>query len=187
VLVTSLDLSLISAGSGLLGVVVGAVVAYVKERRLANRLEEGDRQYLAARVSGLLDDFVDQCLAIVGDQGMLTHTDHGEPEREPTVVAPSFDPLALSLDWRVIEVVLLDRLLALPREIERANSELRLIAEYEAAPPDYEEWYSGRRKRFARLGREAYKLSDEFRVHVGLRTSTARRQLDAELAAFAAL
>jgi len=96
--------SLISAASGLCGVWLGGQLTSKREAGREKDRERRESSYLAILVVAHLDRFVDGCVQVSFDDG----TSEGRPAGkdgvycEATVPLPSFDPLALSVDWKVL-------------------------------------------------------------------------------------
>src|SRR3546814_9621353 len=96
--------SLISAASGLCGVWLGGQLTSKREAGREKDRERRESSYLAILVVAHLDRFVDGCVQVSFDDG----TSEGRPAGkdgvycEATVPPPSFDPLNLSVDWKVL-------------------------------------------------------------------------------------
>ena len=56
---------------GFLGVLVGVLIPLIKEEWIRKRTRKEQATYLAARVICILDEYVDKCLMIVGDNGTI--------------------------------------------------------------------------------------------------------------------
>lgn len=94
--------TIIAAGSGLFGVVVGTFAPLVREY-FADRKR---RTYAAIRVVCTLDKFVEDCASAVGQ----------EDSDDDLPVSPSPESLNYpdDIDWRLLEDALTYRALALP-------------------------------------------------------------------------
>lgn len=128
-----------------------------------------ESSYLAILVVAHLDRFADACLHVAHDDG----TDEGRPagddgvSHEPTVRVPSFDPLALKVDWKVLPPDLMYRILNLPYQTEQlVNS---LAGKWQPDDqPDYTDFFWARQYGFAVLGLEVSDLARQLRLHAGL-------------------
>ena len=89
-------LGLISTASGLFGVVVGAALPLLREAWNNKR----QARYLAIRVVCLLDEFVDECTNVVGDDGLCSGQRSADGRLEAQVSQPKGLPLPDDVDWR---------------------------------------------------------------------------------------
>ena len=110
-------LALISAASGLVGVVVGAALPWLRDAWNNKR----NARYLAIRVVCVLDDFLDQCTDIVGDDGLSLEQRNADGELRPQVSQPTGLLLPNDVDWRSIDHELMYSILALPSRIQNDN------------------------------------------------------------------
>jgi len=154
---------LISAGSGFLGVIVGTVLPWFRERWI----NTGKARYLAIRVVCILDEFLEQCAAVVGDDGMCCGQRNAEGYLEAQVALPTGLPLPDDVDWRSINHGLMYRILVLPSRIEADNRVIAGVGEH-SFPPDYEEVFEERQYRYACLGLEAVALGRKLRQTYGI-------------------
>ena len=144
---------------GLLGVIVGAFIPWIKEALIRKRTRTEHATYLAVRVICILDQYVDKCVAIVGDDGYENRQGHYHPvERLP--VAPDFPA---DLDWRSIDSDLMYRILTFPNSVRIENSNIHWVGDVVAGPPYYEEAFEARQKGYAKLGLEAIEIVEELR------------------------
>lgn len=158
------------AGIGLTAVVTTfgtwIVTRYSVSQERQARQEELDRHgtYLAVRVSSILDPFVMAAVEVVNDRGYPDQ----DGELGPDSVEPSLD-LPNDVDWKSIDPHLMDRILTLPNEIQRAEKSLSHVAEYVSGPPDHDEWFSERRYQWGRIGILALDLARDLRNRYKLR------------------
>ena len=150
---------LISAASGLAGVIVATVLPWFRERWNNKR----QARYLAIRVVCVLDEFVDQCTSVVSDDGLCDGQRNAEGCLEPQVAQPNGLLLPTDVDWRSIDHGLMYNILALPSRIEADNRVISFAAEH-SFPPDYEEVFEERRHRYACLGLDAAALTHTIRT-----------------------
>lgn len=151
-------LGLISAASGLAGVIVATLLPWYRERWNDKR----QARYLAIRVVCALDEFVDQCTSVVSDDGLRDGQRNAEGCLEPQAAQPKELLLPTDVDWRSIDHALMYNILALPSRIEADNRAISFAAEH-SFPPDYEEVFEERRYRFACLGLDAAALTHTLR------------------------
>lgn len=161
--------SLISAASGLGGVWLGGRLTYKREASRENERNKKEASYLAILVTAHLDRFVNGCLQVSFDDG----TSDGQPAGNDgvyhmaTVAVPSFDPLALSVDWKVLPASLMYSILNLPYQIEVLNNKIAGVSEFDN-PPDFAETFCARQYGFAVLGLEVSELTRQLSLHAGL-------------------
>lgn len=149
---------LISAACLLFGVIVGAVSPWIREAGNNKR----QARYLAVRIVCILDEFVDECTSVVGDDGLCFGQNNAEGCLEAQVSQPKTLPLPSDVDWRTIDHHLTYRILALPSRIERDNRAISFAAEH-SFPPDYREFFEERQYRYACLGLDVATLTQTLR------------------------
>ena len=154
---------LISATSGLAGVIVGTVLPWFRDRWNNKR----QARYLAIRVVCVLDEFQEQCTSVVGDDGVCFGQRDAEDYLEPQVAQPKGLPLPSDVDWRSIDHGLMYKILAFPSRIEGENRSISFAAEH-SFPPDYDEFFEERQYRYACLGLDAAALTQTLRTTYGI-------------------
>ena len=152
-------IGLISAASGIAGVIVGTVLPWFRDRWNNKR----QARYLAIRVVCVLDEFLDQCTCVVGDDGLCDGQRNAEGCLEPQVAQPKGLPLPTDVDWRSIDHGLMYNILVLPSRIEGDNRAISFAAEHSFSP-DYNEVFEERRYRYACLGLDAAALTHTLRT-----------------------
>ncbi|MCD9026605.1 hypothetical protein LDO26_00045 [Luteimonas sp. BDR2-5] len=157
----------ISAAFGLLGVIVGAGLTYVREYLVQRKKQKQDVAYLAVVVSGALERFSAGCLRVVNDDGLYQGQPNREGSREIQARTPEFRPELLNVEWKSLPTSLMYEILDLPYRIEVANGVISDAAEYAAMPPDYEEFYEQRQYQYADLGIAAARLAARLRAQAG--------------------
>ena len=150
---------LISAASGLFGVIVGAILPWFRDR-WSNKRQAG---YLAIRVVCILDEFLEQCTSIVGDSGLC----NPDGSLEAQVSQPNDLPLPKDVDWRSIDHGLMYKILVFPSRIQRDNRSISFAAD-NSFPPHYDEFYEERQYRYACLGLDAAALTQELQTTYGI-------------------
>lgn len=164
--------SVISALSGLCGVWLGGQLTSKREAvREAERIRK-ESSYLAILVVAHLDRFVNGCLEVSFDDGTSEGRPSGEDGRhQATTTAPSFDPLALSVDWKVLPAELMYGVLNIPYKTEKLQSHISGVWEF-ADPPDYTDAFWARQHGYATLGLEVSALAKLLRKHADLPAET---------------
>ena len=160
--------SLISAASGLCGVWLGGQLTSKREASREKDRERRESNYLSILVVAHLDRFVDGCVQVSFDDG----TSEGRPAGKDgicaaTVPLPSFDPLALSVDWKVLPADLMYGILNLPYKGEQLANRISSISEFDD-PPDYDRTFWTRQLGYAELGLEVSNLARRLRQHANL-------------------
>lgn len=152
---------------GFVGVVIGVVatigkdvVSYWIGRRNAGR-------YAAVRIVCVLDQYVEKCVAVVGDDGTmegrpagLTHS--GEEYYDPQVASPEPPDFPDDIDWISIDPDLMYRVLALPN-LTLGTERFVVAAAEHSFPPDYAEVFQARWEGYADLGLEALSITTALR------------------------
>lgn len=154
---------MIEAAIGLVGVIVGSSITWVKDLWLERQNRKRAARYLAIRVITLLDRYLDQIIDVVYDEGEPVLQHHGQEELRPTVKTP--DPIELPRDvnWESINHDLMYQLLSLPNTAWEAEKHIQHVAEDIAGPPCYEEYFEERRERYATIGLKVYGLASDLR------------------------
>lgn len=160
---------------GFIGVIVGAIIPWVREWWYDKRQRKEHAAYLAVRIICVLDEYIGKCCEVVGDDGTYMgrpakRTERGEEFYEVQVPLPPPPCYPDNVDWKSISSDLMYRILALPNKVIKAHDYIDACAE-NAFPPDYSELFEARQESFANLGLEAidlteilkdqYKLSDK--------------------------
>ncbi len=138
------------------------------DKREQNRISS-ESGFLSVLAVAHLDRFVDGCMDVANDTGEREGRPAGNNGEayETTVSPPSFDPLALNVDWKVLPRKLMYEILNIPYKKERLSSRLENIAEYDDYP-DFAEFFWARQHGYAELGLEVFGLARQLRVHAGL-------------------
>jgi len=143
--------SLISAASGILGVVIASVIVPpIREHFSRGR----DARYLAIRVVCVLDRYVEDCASTAIDSGRSNQ----EGAQESQVTAPPPPAYPTDINWRSIDHSVMYKLLALPAAADRAANYVASASE-NADPPDYSEFFEARSHQYSLLGLQAHNLT----------------------------
>ena len=127
-----------------------------------------EASYLAILVVAHLDRFANACLDVAFNNG----TEEGRPAGAngcwaPTVRPPTFDPLALNVNWKALPLDLMYDILGMPYRIEHLQRDLSQIHKSDG-PPDYSEYFWTRQSGYVVLGLEFSELGKRLREHAGL-------------------
>jgi hypothetical protein len=166
---------------GLLGVLVGAFIPWIKEALTRKRTRQEQATYLAVRVICILDEYVDKCLEVVGDDGTVMgqasyRSEDGSEYYHPVVPLPDAPVFPSDVDWKSIDSALMYRILTLPNSVRHTDSHIEWASDEEASPPYYEEVYEARQKGYAKLGLEAIAIIDHLRANYNLPEKTHAKQ-----------
>ena len=156
-----------SAVFGLLGVLLGGVLTVAKEWWLQWRKDKRDADYLAIQVVCLLERYVNECAAVVGDDGLCEGQADKDGYSSIQVAATKFEPNLLTVEWRSLPTVLMYEVLDFSRKVESASQYVSHAFDF-ATPPDYEEGFEERQYRYANLGIAASGLATRLRQHANL-------------------
>lgn len=160
---------LISAASGLGGVWLGGHLTSKREASRERERVEREASYLAIIVVAHLDRFINGCVQVAFDDG----TSEGRPAghdgvfHAPTASAPTFEPLALNVDWKVLPADLMYGILNLPYQAEQLAHQVSGVGEFDD-PPEFTEMFWTRQHGYALLGLEVSALAQKLRAHAGL-------------------
>lgn len=147
----------------LIGIVLGVLLNAVKEWWFQKRMNKKELEYLAIRISCILDTFVKGCVDVVADDGLC----YGQPDqdgyRSIQAKTPNFDPLSVEVEWKTLPAEIMYEVLSFPNQIEAENHKISGAFEYAAFPPDYEEGFEERQLQYATLGLKAHSLASKLR------------------------
>lgn len=148
---------------GLIGVIIGAFLATLKDWWFHRVKKKEDQTYLAIQISCLLERFSTGCLEVAYDDGRS----HGQPDEHgylsPQVKTPDFEPLSVDVNWKSLPTSLMYQILRLPSKIDDANAYISAASEYAASPPNFEEFFEARVEKYSELGLLAIELVEELR------------------------
>ncbi|WP_175771237.1 hypothetical protein [Burkholderia ambifaria] len=162
--------AVISAASGISGVLLGNSFVAVKEWLTNRSRRQKETAYLAIIVVSHLDRFANGCLHAALDDG----TEYGRPagrneeEYTPTTTPPEFQPLDIDVEWKVLPKDLMYAILRLPDQKEKIQNTLAGIAEFDDDYPDHTEYFWSRRRAYADLGLQTSNLAQRLRRHAGM-------------------
>ena len=152
-----------SAIFGLIGVLLGAVLTTLSNLWLGHRSSRKKAEYLAIRVSCIFDRYVDGCVAVVQDDGLLEGQPNPDGTREDRVPTPELEIQKIDVDWQSLPSELMYEILSFPNRIEEADQKIDIVATYEAFPPDYEEAFEERQFQYSILGIQAAEIAGKLR------------------------
>ncbi|WP_196782594.1 hypothetical protein [Chromobacterium paludis] len=160
--------ALIGGGTGILGVLLNNICIAVKEGWSNRRKEKRERSYLSILVVSHLDRFANGCLSVALDDG----TEYGRPAgadgfHEVTVRAPTFLPLEIEVEWKVLPESLMFDILQIPDKHASIENRLAGIWEFDD-PPGYGEFFWARQRDYAELGLHVSAVANRLRKHAGM-------------------
>lgn len=161
--------SIISAASGLFGVWMGGQLTWIREASKEKERIKKESSYLAILVVAHLDRLVNDCVRVALDDGTV----EGRPAGTdgiyyvPTVELPTFSPLGLNVDWKVLPAELMYGILNIPYKIEQLANYIAGVWEFDD-PPEHTEMFWARQHGFAVLGLEVSELVRRLRQHACL-------------------
>lgn len=164
---------------GLIGVLVGGVIAVSREAVSSYLERRRNGSYAAMRIVGVLDQFIETCVDVVSDDGTVLgqpagRTKDGEEYFVAQVELPNELSFSDDIEWKSIGNELMYRVLALPSKLKHANRYIDASAEH-AFPPDYDELFEARHRSYAELGLEALGLAGDVRkeFHIPIQSRPA--------------
>lgn len=164
--------TIIGALIALAGVLIGLLFNAAKELLIERKQTKKRATYLAARIVCVLDEYIEKCCKVVGDDGTdmgqpAGRTENGEEYCEPQALLPKPPIYPDDVDWKSIDGSLMYRILALPNHARETDGYIIASGEH-ACPPDYEEVFEARQEGYAELGLEAIELIDLLRKEYDL-------------------
>lgn len=161
---------------GLLGVIVGSVLATIKDLTLDWWHQRRNKRYAAVRIVSLLDVFIDRCRDVATDEGEEQFQAHGHGTIQPTVRAPECPDFPDDIVWNSLNPQLVYRIMALPALLSETQAAASYALAY-ASPPDGADFIQQRRYGFAKLGLLTLEIANDLRKAAKL---AARLAEDAE-------
>jgi len=163
---------MIEAVIGLVGVVVGSVIAISKDSWALYRERRRDASYSAIRLICVLEEYANKCMDVAEDDGRVLGRpagmmESGEEVCEPQASTPDPVDYPADISWRSIDETLMHRILALPNKARSTDRYVSACAEH-VSPPDYSEAFEPRQQGYAQLGVEALDIVDELRKRYGV-------------------
>lgn len=145
---------------GLIGVIIGSSISWFQSYWSNRRETNKNARYLAIRIVCILDKYLEECVAVVKDNGLSYGQRTQEGLLKSQVKSPGPPIYPEDVDWKSINHELMFQILSFPSEVELG--ERMIIATLEiTGPPDFEEWFLERRFYYSQFGLKAYKLADD--------------------------
>ena len=146
---------------GFSGVIIGAIIAPTIEFLRAFHQQKRKARYLAVRVICILDNYIEKCHEVTHDDGLDEYQMPDEDGcRSPRIPEPSEPTYPADIDWKSIDHNLSYEILSFGRHIKQADECIKVVSDYVAGPPDYEEYFDERQYRYALLGQKAMNLAN---------------------------
>lgn len=148
---------------GLVGVLAGAFLTFLREFWFRKRDKQKELEYLSIRLTCLFDKFISGCFEVIYDDGLFQgqRDEHGYLKAQAT--CPKIQPDEVDVNWKVLPSDLMYTILSFPEEVELANSVINDCAEYSAEPPDFDDYFEERWFQYAKLGLDAFEIVTKLR------------------------
>lgn len=161
--------AIISAVSGITGVILGNSFVAIKESLKDRKKDERDLNYLAILVVSHLDRFVNSCWYVAKDDGTIEGRPAGGNGEywKATASAPEFKPLEIDVEWKVLPKELMYDILQISDKRDYLQSRLASIWEYDDGP-EYSDYFSTRQSEYAQLGLHVSAVARRLREHSGM-------------------
>ncbi|MCB1784445.1 MAG: hypothetical protein KDI13_10690 [Alphaproteobacteria bacterium] len=148
---------------GLVGVLIGSAISWFQAYWLNKEDTKKAARYLAIRVVCILDKYIEDCFAVVKDDGLSYGQRTPEGCLEPQVKSPGAPVFPDDVDWKSIDHDLMYEILSFPSDVEAADRGIAFTWDMVATPPDYEEGFEDRAFHYAQFGLRAYELAKKLR------------------------
>ena len=149
--------------TGAIGITLGVILTTLSNLLLGYKSSRKRAEYLAIRVSFILDRYVDGCVAVVQDDGLFQGQAIPNGIREIRVPAPKLEIQKIDVDWKSLSSDFMYEILSFPNKIEESNQTIDFIATEEAIPPDFEEAFEERQYQYSKLGYQAAQIGSDLR------------------------
>ncbi len=148
---------------GLIGVIVGALLTIAKDLWFDHRKRQKDITYLATHVVCIFDRFVAGCISVTRDDGLSCGQRDKDGCKVPQVEHPTIDFASLEVEWKSLPPKLMYEVLNFQSLIDDAEAHISIVSEFDAGPPDYEEYFESSTIKYAELGLAAIDISNKLR------------------------
>lgn len=150
---------------GLIGVILGSILAGLKDWLMHFFQRKSNGRYAAVRIIAVLEEYAQECVSVVYDDGTsygrpAGRTEHGEEYYTPQVATPKPPIFADDIDWQSISFELMYRILALPNAARETDRYIIAASEHSFLP-NYEEVFDARQEGYAHLGLQSVLLIKE--------------------------
>ena len=154
--------TLVVAAIGLVGVIVGAVIAIVGQWLIQRRIERQERAFITSNLVAALDQLVIDCARAAFDDGLSEgHPDENGYHRMQ-VSDPEFTLTANQANLRYLDGDTTYKVLIIPHRIKSISHSVSCQWEHDD-PPDFSATFETRQHSFAQLGIDIARLSDQIR------------------------
>jgi hypothetical protein len=148
-----------SALIGLFGVVVGSVLATIKDWWLHHYKLRTEARHLALMIAFALDRYIDGCASVAVDEGETNKEGYTNPQAK----RPKFDAASVTGDWRSLPLGIVNDVFNLQLRAEAADAHIDFAFNEVATPPDFSEGFEVRQPSYAELGLQAFELANRLR------------------------
>lgn len=153
---------LISAGSGLLGVLIGVGISWWQTAHFNNQSRIERAQYLAVKVILVLNEYAEACQAVIDDDGYIKGATPQSGYPEPQVRIPIAPEYPQDVDWKSIDPKMMrNLLLSFPSEIKAANTRLEYVWDEVQNTPDVAGILPVQAEEYKKLQKKAQELSQK--------------------------
>jgi len=161
---------------GFVGVLVGVIATVGKDLVSYWTVKRKAGRFAAVRLVCVLDQYVEKCVEVVGDDGTAYgqpagRTEGGEEYYAAQVRLPDPPAFPDDIDWTSINPELMYRALALPNLASVTDRFIGAVSEH-SFPPDYSEMFQARWEGYADLGLEAASITAALRSRFDLPKSS---------------
>ncbi|MBV1928544.1 MAG: hypothetical protein KUG81_03425 [Gammaproteobacteria bacterium] len=148
--------------------ILGASIALGGTWLFKNEDIEKSARYLAIRLVCLFDKYIEDCVAVVRDDGLLNGSRTQDGCLSPQVASPGQPAYPDDIDWKSINHDLMYEILSFPSEIEAGDNAISFAWDHCSSPPDYDEGFEERAFQYAQFGLKAHKLAQKLRKKYGI-------------------
>jgi hypothetical protein len=149
---------------GIAGVIIGALLTWLKDWKTEKHLLDRHARYLVIRVICILDEFLKRCAEVVADDGLVDGQLNREGNLEFQVPLPDSPSFPEDVDWKSINHETMYKILAIPGRVEAENRAINFLWD-EYGCIDY---FKERQYRYACLGLDIGELARELRCEYGI-------------------
>lgn len=156
---------------GLVGVLIGSLIPWFQTYWVEIRSARKNARYLAIRIVCILDEYLENCVEVVKDNGLSCGQRNKDGNLEVQFKAPSAPIYPDDVDWKSIDHELMYKILSLPSEVDTAKRLINESTEISVAP-DFEDFFIERKYWHCRLGLVASNIVNELCSKYRIREKT---------------
>ncbi|KAB7702096.1 hypothetical protein GBN33_03075 [Plesiomonas shigelloides] len=144
---------------GILGVIIGFLLNFVKELFTSRSVRKKEAEYLAIRMICIFEPFLHKCVSVAYDDGLTDKDGYSHAQTS----TPDIDVEIKDVNWKSLPSELMYEILYFPSLIKNANRYISDVAENNSTPPDFDEVFEERQYQYALIGIKAAAIIEKLK------------------------